>query len=171
MRFCFMKKSSFIFLALLLLMIITGSLQVQAQTQSQLPPFSMLLTNGKVFTTTDLSTIKPTVLIYFAPDCDHCQLLMKAFFKRTAAFKNVQVLMVTFKPLNDLVAFEKSFKTNTYSNIHLGAETKPMYLQAFYKLQNTPFTALYDKSKNLVASYKKDTSVNDLINRLKTLKQ
>ncbi|HVF82406.1 MAG TPA: hypothetical protein VM884_10745 [Flavisolibacter sp.] len=164
-----MKKTPFLLTAFLLFATI-GTLQAQAQNQSKLPLFSMLLTNGKVLTTTNLSPAKPTILIYFAPDCEHCQVLMNAFFKRPAAFKNAQVLMVTFKPLNELGRFEESFKTYKYSNIYVGAETKPLYLQTFYKLQNTPFTALYDKSKNLVASFGKETSVDNLLKKLESLK-
>jgi peroxiredoxin len=165
-----MKRPPFLFLTWLLLSILINCLVLQVQAQNKLPPFSMLLSNGKTFSTEGLSLQKPTLLIYFAPDCDHCQTLMKAFFKKAVAFKNTQVLMVTFKPVADLNDFEKSYRTQKHPNIYVGAETKPLYLQAFYKLQNTPFTALYDKSKNLVASYKKDTTVTDLIKRLKSLK-
>lgn len=165
-----MKKLSFLFSILLLSVIVAIGLQVHAQAQNKLPPFSMLLTNGKTYSTTNLSKNKPTVLIYFAPDCEHCQVLIKAFFKKIAEFKNTQVLMVTFKPVNELVDFEKSFKTHSYSNVHVGAETNPLYLQAFFNLQKTPFTALYDKDRNLLVSYKKDTTVDELIKQLKNVK-
>ncbi len=165
-----MKKTCFLFSILVFAAVWLTGLQLYAQARNKLPPFDMILTNGKTFTTSNLSATKPTVLIYFAPDCDHCQTLMKAFFKKAAAFKKAQVLMVTFKPVKELTAFEKSFGTSKYSNVYVGAETKPLYLQAFYKLANTPFTALYDKNKTLIASYKKDTTVTDLIKRLKSLK-
>ena len=165
-----MKTRPFLNLVVLLFFNLICSLPLYAQAQNKLPPFSMFLTNGKTFTTAALSPKKPTVLIYFAPDCDHCQVLMKAFFKKAVAFKNTQVLMITFKPVAELSDFEKSYGTQKHPNIYVGAETKPLYLQTFFKLQNTPFTALYDKNKTLVASYKKDTTVTDLLKRLKGLK-
>jgi peroxiredoxin len=122
-----------------------------------------------VLTTIDLRADKPVVLIYFAPDCDHCQTLMKSFFKRISEFKKAQVLMVTFKPLNDVANFEKNYQTHKYANLIVGSESQPLYLQQFYKLQNTPFVALYDKNKNLIFSYRKDASVDDLLRRLEQI--
>lgn len=164
-----MNKSSFLNAALLLAVSITG-LQLQAQPQSNLPAFSMMLTNGKTYQTTQLSKSKPTVLIYFAPDCEHCQVLLKAFFQKITAFKNTEVLLVTFKPVADLVGFEKSYKTAKYPYLHVGAETAPLYLQRFFNLQKTPFTVLYNKAKNMIASYKDETPVEEIIRQLKNIK-
>lgn len=165
-----MKKPLFLFSGLWLLAMLVTCRPAQAQLQNRLPPFGMMLTNGKLFTTAGLSQYKPTVLIYFAPDCEHCQVLLKAFFKKPEAFKNAEVLLVTFKPVKELIAFEKSFHTHAYANVHVGAETNPLYLQSFFNLQKTPFTALYDKAKNLLASYKNDTPVDELMMRLKAIK-
>lgn len=141
-----------------------------AQYQNKLPTFSMRLTNGHTVSTINLPSDKPTVLIYFAPDCDHCQLLMKDFFKRIAAFKKTQIIMISFEPISALGVFEKNFQTHKYANIQVGSEMVPLYLQKFYQLQHTPFTALYDKNKNLIVSYKNFTPLQSLITRLKQLK-
>jgi thiol-disulfide isomerase/thioredoxin len=165
-----MKKFSAIYMAALLLIISVCSKSVSGQALNKLPPFSILQTSGKTFSTSDLRPNKPTVLIYYASNCDHCLTLMTAFFKRVSEFKNAQVLMVTFTSLQDVGVFEKKYQTGKYSYLHTGLEAKPLFLQGFYKLQNTPFTALFDKNKNMVYSYKKDASVNDLLKRLKGLK-
>ena len=165
-----MKFSAFLISTLLFLVISTCSKSLYGQALNKLPPFSMALTNGKTFSTNDLRTDKPIVLIYYASNCDHCLTLMTAFFKRVTEFKNAQVLMVTFTSLQEVGVFEKKYQTGKYSYLHTGLESKPLFLQSFYKLQNTPFTALYDKAKNLVYSYKKDASVDDLLKRLKGLK-
>ncbi len=78
--------------------------------------------------------------------------------------------MVTFKPLKDVANFEKIYQTYKYANLIVASESQPRYLQQFFKLQNTPFVALYDKTKKLVFSYRKDPSVGDLIKRLQKLK-
>lgn len=143
--------------------------ELKAQSSDQLPSFKMLLSNGKFFSASELPKDKPLVLIYFAPDCEHCQVLLNEFFQKIDSFKKVQVVLVTFKPADELAAFEKRYGTNRYENIKLGTEGTTFYLRQFFKLQNTPFTALYNKQGKLVYSYRKETSVQDLINRMKQL--
>jgi thiol-disulfide isomerase/thioredoxin len=134
-----------------------------------MPAFQLLLSNGKTLSTSNLKG-KPVLLIYFSSDCDHCITLMNAFFKKANEFKKAEVLLVTFRPLADVVNFEKNYKTSRFAHIRVGAEKTPLYLQRYYKLQNTPFTALFDKTGTLVFSQRKDPSVDELVKRLKQLK-
>jgi protein-disulfide isomerase len=55
-----------------------------------IPPFKMTLSNNKIFNAADLPKSKPLVLIYFDPDCDHCQKLMAELFKKINSFKKVE---------------------------------------------------------------------------------
>lgn len=157
------------FLALLMaLFFITIPFVSLAQTSS-LPAFKMQLTNGKTFTSAQLNRQKPTVLIYFAPDCEHCQILMNELFKRLNDFNTTQIVMVTFEPLKELFGFEKKYQTWKYPNIKVGSELPVFFFRYLYKLEHTPFTALFNKNGTLVASYKEQTPVNDLVKRIKAL--
>jgi len=140
-----------------------------ATLSQNLPPFKMYRSDKTVFNAAELPKTKPVVLIYFDPDCDHCQKLMKELFQKIDAFKKAQIIMVTFKPVEELPAFEKLHNTQKYSNITVGTEGAAFYVRNYYGLVTMPFTALYDKNGNLIYSYRKDTSVDDLINRLKKL--
>jgi thiol-disulfide isomerase/thioredoxin len=134
-----------------------------------LPSFTMKLTNGKLFSAKDLSHEKPVIIIYFSPDCEHCQTLMNVFFKKIRDFNKAQIVMVTFKPVDEVVDFEKSYQTNKYPNIKVGIEIPVFFFRNYYKLENTPFTALYGKHGKFIISYKKETPVDDLIKHLKVL--
>jgi cytochrome oxidase Cu insertion factor (SCO1/SenC/PrrC family) len=138
-----------------------------AQTGGDIPPFSMTLSNGQFFKAADLPKGKPVLLIYFAPDCDHCHTLMNEFFKRTADFKNAEVLMVTFKPASEVTAFVQAYQTFKYANIKVGTEGTSYYLRNFFKLQNTPFTALYNRQGKLIGSYRKTTPLNEVAKLVK----
>jgi len=78
--------------------------------------------------------------------------------------------MVTFKPVAEVAAFEKKYKTHNYSNINVGTEGTSYQLRNYYKLMNMPFTALYDKDQKLSSSYGQEISVDELIKGLKNLK-
>jgi cytochrome oxidase Cu insertion factor (SCO1/SenC/PrrC family) len=78
--------------------------------------------------------------------------------------------MVTFKPLNEVVDFEKNYQVYKYSNIIVGSELPVFFFKTHYNLMNTPFTVIYDKQGKYIYSYKKETPIDDLVNRVKMLK-
>src|SRR6476659_8580275 len=82
-----------------------------------LPPFKMYRSDKTIFSAAELPKAKPTILIYFDPDCDHCQKLMKELFQKIDAFKKAEIIMVTFKPVEEVAAFEKLNNTQKHSNI------------------------------------------------------
>jgi len=134
-----------------------------------LPPFKMYRSDKTIFSAAELPKAKPVVLIYFDPDCDHCQKLMKELFQKIDAFKKAEIIMVTFKPIEEVAAFEKQNHVQKYSNIIVGTEGVGFYLRNYYGLMTMPFTALYDRKGNLNYSYRKETFVDDLIKRLNNL--
>ncbi|HUQ97089.1 MAG TPA: redoxin domain-containing protein [Chitinophagaceae bacterium] len=119
-----------------------------------IPPFKIMQTDGRFFQASDLAKNKPVVLIYFAPDCQHCQVLMQGLFKNLEAFKKVQLVLITFKPLNELALFERQYRTAGFSNIRTGTEGSTYFLRYYYNLSNTPFTAVYNKQGTLVRSFR-----------------
>ena len=134
-----------------------------------IPVFKMTLSNNKIFDATDIPKGKPLVLIYFDPDCDHCQKLMTELFKKINRFKKVELVLITFKPVTDVAVFEKKYSTPRYANLTVGTEGTGFYLRNYYKLVKMPFTALYDSKGNYSYSYRDETPVDDLIKRLKGL--
>ncbi len=139
----------------------------QAQT---LPAFEMQLTNGKIFTNHDLQRNRPVLLIYYAPDCEHCQVLMTQILKNFTPFRKLQIVLVTFEPLSYAQSFESTYQIKKYPNIISGMESPTFYFKNLYKLENTPFTALFDRHHKMVISYRKMTPVGDLIAHIKKLK-
>ncbi|MEJ7827596.1 MAG: redoxin domain-containing protein [Segetibacter sp.] len=139
------------------------------KASSAIPQFRMQLTNGQYFSSAEIAKNKPFVLIYFAPDCDHCMILMDKLFKKIHQLDKASVVMITFKPLNELTAFEKKYNVPKYQNIRVGTEGTTYVVRNYYKLQKTPFTAVYDKKGMLVFSYKEETPVDEMLARLKKL--
>lgn len=169
MKYVFMNKSKLSFSNSVLIIVSAILFSSNVATAQSMPSFKMQLTNGTVFSSKNLSHEKPVLIIYFAPDCEHCQVLMNAVFKKIKDFKKAQMVMVTFKPLNEVIAFQKNYQTAKYPNIKVGIEMPIFFFRKYFNLQQTPFTALYNKQGKLIASYKNETPVNDLIRRLKGL--
>ena len=162
------KRSLFFSVATGVFMMLVFCLSSNAFSQT-MPAFQMKLTNGKTFSSSQLTNQKPVIIIYFAPDCEHCRLLMDELFKKISVFKNCQLIMATFQPVSEVLWFEKKYQTAKYANIKVGVEVPVFFFRNYYKLEHTPFTALFNKSRKLVASYKEKTPVDELIKKVKAL--
>ena len=152
-----MSKRKFIIFLFCGIAVATNLLGPESAQCQTIPSFRMQLTNGKMFSNKDLEKNIPVLIIYYAPDCEHCQALIKEVFKKFDNFKKVQIIMVTFEPLKYAAAFEESYGIKKYSNIKTGVEIPTFFFKNYYNLMNTPFTALFNKQGKMVVSYKKQT--------------
>jgi thiol-disulfide isomerase/thioredoxin len=134
---------------------------------SAIPSFKILKSNGSYFTSNDIKKNSPTVLIYFAPDCDHCIKLMDQLFKKIHQFDRANVVMVTFKAPNDVAWFERKYGTSQFPNITVGTEGMSYVLRNYYRLDKTPFVAIYDKKGKLAFSYKNEPVADEILAHFK----
>jgi len=164
-----MKKLIFLLFA-----VIAGFACTQAQTQKQvipltIPPYKITTTKDQIRTPADLEKNKPVMIIYFAPDCPHCQKLINDMKPSMAKFKNIQVVMITFTDIRMVKTFENDYGLKAYPNFILGTEGYTYTVQRFYKLQHTPFVAIYGKNGQLVQSFEKQPEATDLLTAIKKI--
>jgi peroxiredoxin len=89
-------KRNFVFI-LLFTCFLSANLFISTPAKAQtIPEFKVKLTNGTSVSSKNAARQKPLLIIYFAPDCDHCRKLMDQLFPQINAFKNTEILMVTF---------------------------------------------------------------------------
>ncbi len=136
---------------------------------NKLPPFKMVLANGEIFKAQDLPLGKPIVIIYFSPECDHCQILMKDVTKNKARFKKASVAMVTHVAVSKVLEFAQQYNMKSYKNFYVGTEGTTYFLKNYYHLTQMPFMALYTKNGDLVKTYQNESDVKALIQKLNSL--
>jgi thioredoxin-related protein len=161
-----MKTSSIRFVLMTLFVMTTHILLAQT---GKLPPFKMMQSNGKIFTAHDLPMGKPILIIYFSPDCDHCEKMLKEFFRQSSGFQKASVAFITYLPVDRVSKFEKEFNLTTYQNMYAGTEGATFFVRNYYKIMDMPFAALYTKNGDLVTSYKSEVNLKGLIEKLKDL--
>jgi thioredoxin-related protein len=160
------KKFFIVIIIFFLFFLLLPSQNINAQA---IPPFKMQLTNGNAYTYKDVPKTKPLLIIYFAPDCGHCQALIREIIKKVNDFKKVEILLVSFEPLNMVTKFQKDYHLLQYSNIKCGTEAPTFYFKNLFNLDKTPFTALYNKKGKLIISYKDVPQIDGLVKRLHSL--
>src|SRR5215469_10029356 len=144
-------------LLILALVIAAGCTRAQDTVDTKniqnVPPFKILRQDSTWFSVKDLKKNKPVMIIYFAPDCGHCQHLMYDLKPHMKDLKNVQIVMVTFTEasmLKLLQDFYKTFDLKKYPNVTIGTEGHSYVVQRYYQVRMTPFIAIYDHKGKLV---------------------
>lgn len=131
-------------------------------------PFRILnVADSTYYTPADLKKNKPTVIIYFAPDCDHCDQFTKEILSKIKGFNNAQMVFITFAQYQATKNFVKKYNLNKHPNITVGTEGYTYTVQRFYKISTTPFTAVYNKNGQLVKTFAKNPKVEEVIALLK----
>ena len=134
----------------------------------KIAPFKMQLTNGQQYTSAQLAK-GPVVLIYFSPDCEHCQAFTKDLIKNYPVVANKQVIMVTFQAMDMLKPFVTQYNLNKYLNFKVGTEGTSYVVQHYYQIRSFPYIAIYDKSGNLVKTYEGEQPHAEIFKTLKAI--
>jgi thiol-disulfide isomerase/thioredoxin len=157
---------------LLLVLIIATKVTAQTDTiptylrNPTIPTFSIQLPDSSWFSKSQLSTKKPTLILYFSPDCGHCQLETEDIISKMNDLKKIQIVMVTSRPFEDMTQFAAHYKLDHFPNIKIGRDAQKRITQ-FYQVKFTPFSALYDKKGQLLKVYEKGIDWPELIGMVK----
>lgn len=153
----------------ILLFAIALSFSARAQTDTlpaylqvpYIPPFKIQLADSSWYSKTNLVAKKPVLILYFSPDCGHCQLETEELISRMKELKNLQVVMITSRPYADMAFFANHYKLQRFPTIKIGSDPQRLVTN-FFNVKFTPFSALYDKKGKLVKVYKKGIDWKEL---------
>ena len=162
---------------LLLFLILTVTItSINAQDYDTIPPyqkdslhipsFTVLQTDSVFINDKKIPKDKPVVIIYFSPECGHCQITADEFSKRMKDMKNIFFVWVSYYPLPEIKEFAKKFNLQQFNNIIIGRD--PNYtIPSYFRVKFTPFMGVYNKEHHLIQTYQQGTEADTLINLLK----
>jgi thiol-disulfide isomerase/thioredoxin len=161
-------KKLFFFLCLIAAV---GCTNAQSFTPAAaIPPYHILTTDSVYVTPANLKKDRPVMIIYFSPDCSHCEHLMHELKPYMTSLKNVQVVMITWvQQIKAIQAFSRNFDLKKYPNFTVGTEGYTYVVQKYYHVETTPYIALYDKIGKPARYFDKDPKVEDLVAAAKKL--
>jgi thioredoxin-related protein len=146
-------------IAFFALLSIAASSCAQDKTTSKaangIPPYHILTTDSVYVTPANLPKNKAVMIVYFSPDCSHCQHMMYELKPKMAAFKHTEVVMVTFvQQIKAIQVFSRDFDLAKYPN---------------FDVHTTPYVALYDKNHKFVKAWDKIPTVDSLVTAVKAM--
>lgn len=132
-----------------------------------LPPLQLLLADSTTkFTTADLPKKKPVLIMFFSPDCEHCQHEAEQLVARKEEFKNIQVVMITTYPIYRMNEFVEKYKVTSLDHVVVGRDIYYM-LPTFYSIRNFPYLAMYDKKGHLINTMEGTVSLDKILEEFK----
>jgi len=159
-------KLSLIFVLPILFLISCHSERAKNSEIQELPEFKMLLTDSvSLFEAKNLASGKPTILLFFKPDCSHCRKETKEILEHLQSLKDAQILMLSNAEIPDIRIFSMHFKLDQYKNFTIGRD----YERSFYKIfhpSSVPFMAIYDRQKKLLKIYSDDVDIESVISAI-----
>ena len=128
-----------------------------------IPAFDLLkVDSASHFTKADILPKHKTLIMFFSPDCSHCQHQTEEMIAGIDSLKDVQIVMVTYQPFETMVAFNQKYELEKYSNIKLGRDIN-YFFPPFYKMKSLPHLALYDDKGVYIAGFEGNQKVATLV--------
>lgn len=133
---------------------------------NNMPDFRILQPDNNWFSKDQLPKRDYTVIVYFSPDCGHCQHEVKEMIKKIDRLSKVNLVWASYKSIEEIREFYFKYQMNKYSNMYVGRE--PTYrLPSFYRVKFTPFVAVYDKKGLFIKAYEGGVEMPELLTLLK----
>lgn len=118
-----------------------------------IPAFSIQLLDSTTYIhSEEIPSDKKMVLFLFSPTCPYCRAQMRDMVNNIEKFKDQQLYILTNADLKSTKAFADYYKLNRLKNVIVGRDTGSVVFST-YRLIRVPFTAYFDKNKQLKAAY------------------
>ena len=136
-----------------------------AKNIKQMPNFSYLTLESKVFTHENLEQDKPTLFIYFNSECDFCNHEAEMVQENIEQLKDIQVVFISYEPVEKIKQFATKFKLLNHDNISFLSDSKISFATTF-DVTSMPCLVLYDKENNLIEKIKGQVKFETVLQKL-----
>ncbi len=127
-----------------------------------LPEFSILLTDSSHYTNQNIPIGKPTVIVYFSPDCSHCQADAKNMMDKLDSLKDIKFIWCSSHEPDKIKEFAIKYKMYGLPNMVFGKDEK-YAIPSFFKISFTPYFAIYSKEGLFYTEFRNGLLPKDII--------
>jgi thiol-disulfide isomerase/thioredoxin len=131
----------------------TDSSNISRDKVANIPAFDLLqIDSSSHFTRDMLKKNRETLIMFFSPDCPHCQHMTGEIIAAIHSLKRVQIVMATYQPFEEMVDFYKKYQLANYPAITVGRDSR-FSLPPLYGMTQLPYLALYNKKGRLITTF------------------
>lgn len=135
------------------------------QERKELPPFTFYQLDSTKYTPEQLPSNRSTIVMYFKPDCGHCEDQWKIITDHYQSFSKSTLLLISPASSQALQDFQEEHSAHQYSNIHFLRDPDEQFEQLF-GTPRSPNIFIYDSDGQLHKHFKGVTKAELLQNAL-----
>lgn len=148
---------------LIFIMVVALSIVGCEPSEKRMPDVKLLLLDSvATLSTGEIPSGNPVVLMFISPSCEHCQKETEKLLTKMQELNNVKFFFISIEPLHELAVFNKYYHLSRYSNIVIGKDLALSMVKHF-EIQSPPFTAVFNKDKELFAVFNGEFDINKLV--------
>lgn len=102
----------------------------------------------------------------FSPDCGYCNNATQTMVRNMDKLKDVQIIMVTYQPYDEMFTYYREYQLWRYPNITVGRDSQ-FFFPSFFKIRNFPSFYIYDKKGDFKEFLEGDVGIDALLAALK----
>ena len=152
-------RSIFLFCAALILFNCTPSKKQDQVVKNDLPDITLHLVRGESHKATTLPG--KVVLIFFGPDCDHCQRQAESILKQLDVFKNYSLYFIASNPEQEIIQFAEKYNLQSYPNIFF-ARAEVAEVIGKMGPMSVPGIFIYSDEKHLIKKFNGETAIDEI---------
>jgi peroxiredoxin len=133
--------------------------ETQENAVNMLPALDLQLTTGEKLKTN--SRQGKIILIFFNPDCDHCQRQADDISHNIKVFKGQLIYFIGSNTLEELTHFSQTYKLNEYPNVFFATAAIENVTQAFGPI-GVPSIFIYSDQGVLIKRFDNETKVAEI---------
>lgn len=161
---------------ILLAAFISSAIMAMAQKDSSaknlskfetIPFFSIYtLPDSTIFSNKDLHKNRPFVIMFFSPDCEHCQKETKELLAYKTELKDVPILMASPGSYAMVKQFYQDYGLSAMPNIKMGQDVN-FVLGSIFQLRTFPSIFVYDQQGKLSKAFVGNIGVPAILDAMK----
>ena len=138
-----------------------------AEKIKNIPEFYFYMPGSdSIFTDANIKADKATLIIYYNPECEHCQYEADIISKRIEEFKPFQLFFITYANAEQIESFAHNYKLTGFANIKFLWDKEFIFSDVFGE-SKVPVSFIYDKEGKLVKKIIGEIKVDALLKFLK----
>lgn len=165
-----MKKISLLLAFIGIAIIVHAQKDSSAKNLSKfetIPSFNIyIVPDSTSYSNKNLKKNKPFVILFFSPDCEHCQKETKELMAYKDELKDIQILMVSPASYREVKKFYEEYTLSSMPNIKLGQDVN-YALGSIFQLRTFPSMFVYDHTGKLAKAFVGNIGVPAILDAVK----
>lgn len=120
------------------------------------------LNNMPVLDSNILKNNKPSIIIAYGVDCEHCQTEAKMLKTRKKDLENTNIVLFTSSTDSLIKAFAKNYELDSLKNITFLSDSTGK-IHSFFRIKSVPAIFVYNKNGQLVNQYQGKTEIDNIL--------